>query len=206
MNELKTPCRNHPFVNTVSLRLLRIVIQCTSGESPVFPDDIARRRQIASPWPGLQVQRLLSRSRRILLTVPILVCGKYPSEDPFSERTHTVVVNAHGALIQLCERVFAGKKLRLKNLTTNEEINCEVIDINLGNSTKPEVGVEFSEPYPRSWHVSFPPPESQGTGNQTSILPDHLPKAVPGQRIQLQHPRPTANSPCSPAPYSRISP
>jgi hypothetical protein len=108
------------------------------------------------------------RSQRILLTVPVLVSGKHANGGPFSDRTHTVVVNAHGALIQLRERVFEGEKLRLKNLTTNEEINCVAIDVNPGNSTIPEVGVEFSEPYPRFWHVSFPPADWNPRGPEAN--------------------------------------
>jgi hypothetical protein len=97
------------------------------------------------------------RSQRILLSVSILVSGEQANGVPFSERTHTLIVNAHGALIELRELALAGQKLRIKNLATNEELDCTVIDINPGDSSIPEVGVEFSEPCPRFWRVSFPP-------------------------------------------------
>jgi len=97
------------------------------------------------------------RSQRILLSVSLLVSGKQAGGAPFSERTHTLVVSAHGALIQLQERVVIGQKLRIKHLATNEEMNCTVVDVNPGNSSIPEVAVEFSEVCPRFWRVSFPP-------------------------------------------------
>jgi hypothetical protein len=97
------------------------------------------------------------RSQRILLSVPILISGQQASGIPFSERTKTQVVNAHGALIALRERVLAGQQLRMKNLATNEEIICTVADIGRGAGDIPEVGVAFSKPAPGFWRVAFPP-------------------------------------------------
>jgi hypothetical protein len=97
------------------------------------------------------------RSQRILLTVPIVISGISSSNAVFSERTSTLVVNAHGGLIQLRERVALGQKLRMRNAATNEEISCTVMDISPGNTAIPEVGVEFCAPNPHFWHVSFPP-------------------------------------------------
>ena len=97
------------------------------------------------------------RSQRILLSVAILVSGERANGAPFAEHTKTQVVNADGALILLREQVLAGQKLRIKNLATNEELLCTVMDINIGESSIPEVGVGFSEPCPRFWRVTFPP-------------------------------------------------
>ncbi len=44
----------------------------------------------------------------------------------------------------------------MKNLATNEEIACAVMDINSGISSNSEIGVAFSEPCPRFWRVTFP--------------------------------------------------
>lgn len=97
------------------------------------------------------------RSQRILLSMPILVSGERLNGAPFSERTKTQIVNAHGALVQLREHVHLGQQLRVKNMSTNEEQACTVMDVNAGNSGISEVGVEFVEPCPRFWRVSFPP-------------------------------------------------
>jgi hypothetical protein len=74
------------------------------------------------------------------------------------------------------------EKLMLKNLTSNEEINCVVIDINPGNSAVPKVGVEFSEPYPRFWKVSFPPPDRNPRGQEvkrvSSVITSPKPSPV----------------------------
>jgi hypothetical protein len=97
------------------------------------------------------------RSQLILLSVGVVVSGERANGSPFSERTTTLIVNAHGALIRLRQAVLAGQRLRIKNLMTNEERPCVVADINPGQSASPEMGVAFSESCPEFWRVSFPP-------------------------------------------------
>jgi len=97
------------------------------------------------------------RSQRILLSIPITIAGQRANGSPFTERTKTQIVDAHGALIQLREPVLAGQKLRIKNLATNEEVTCTVADINHGSSEIPEVGVAFAKPSANFWRVAFPP-------------------------------------------------
>lgn len=99
------------------------------------------------------------RSQRIVLSVQLLVTGKLPNSAPISEHASTAIVNAHGALILLREPVTIGQVLVLQNLTTTEEINCTVVDVDVssGAAGEQEVGVEFAEECPRFWRVSFPP-------------------------------------------------
>jgi len=97
------------------------------------------------------------RSQRILLSIPVVVSGKKSNGAPFTERTRTLVVNAHGALVELREPVLAGQLLQVKNVATNEETGCKVADINPGSGNLPEVGLEFAKPSPHFWRVAFPP-------------------------------------------------
>jgi hypothetical protein len=96
------------------------------------------------------------RSQRILLCVPIMVSGQRSNGTSFSEQTKTQVVNAHGALILLREKVAVGQKLRIQNLGTSEELACTVTDIDSG-SEAPQIGVGFAQPCAHFWRVSFPP-------------------------------------------------
>jgi hypothetical protein len=109
--------------------------------------------------PNIRTTLYLSqrRSQRIVLSIPLLVTGKNTAESPFSERTVTLVVNAHGGLILLRENVRLGQMLKLKNMVTDEEITCTVVDVNAVPMTTAEVGVEFVPPCPRFWRVTFPP-------------------------------------------------
>jgi hypothetical protein len=130
------------------------------------------------PQPHIQQRR----SQRILLSVSILVTGKKANGSPFSERTKTQIVNAHGALILLHETVLAGQEIRIKNLMTNEEMPCTVADIAAGATDLTEIGVAFAKPCPGFWHVSFPPE-------------DWSPKSAEAKRISA----PAHSSPPAPA-------
>jgi hypothetical protein len=99
------------------------------------------------------------RSQRVLLSVPVIVSGKRENGSSFNERTRTLVVNAHGALLLLRERVIVGQVLNITNVATGESLASIVKDINPGQHDEPEIGIEFSQPSARFWHVSFPPPD-----------------------------------------------
>jgi len=48
---------------------------------------------------------------------------------PISERTRTLVGNAHGTWIELREPVLLSQAVQIKNLGTNEEMSGRVVDI-----------------------------------------------------------------------------
>jgi len=69
------------------------------------------------------------RSQRIELTVPVVV-HRPPKEGPqFSERAQTLVVNAHGALMALAEKVTPKQKLFMQNIDSGEQKECRVVYI-----------------------------------------------------------------------------
>ncbi len=110
-----------------------------------------------NPRPGGMAHQ--RRSQRVLLSVPVIVSGKRENGSSFSERTRTLVVNAHGALLLLEETVVIGQVLNITNVATGDSLACSVKDINSGQHEAPEIGIEFSQPSARFWRVSFPPPE-----------------------------------------------
>ena len=97
------------------------------------------------------------RSQRILLAIPVRVSGKRANGSSFVEHAKTLIVNAHGALLQLEEPVREGQALSVRNVITGEETPCKVVDLSPGTNGVGEVGVEFAQPNPRFWRVSFPP-------------------------------------------------
>lgn len=124
---------------------------------------------------GVAQQR---RSHRIVLSVPIIVSGTRASGAPFKERTTTLVVNAHGALILLREPVIVGQVLSVNHVATGEDLECTVKDINPGQEDIPEIGIAFDHPNARFWRVSFPPedwsprsPEAKRYTKQTPLTP-----------------------------------
>ena len=97
------------------------------------------------------------RSQRILLSVLLRVSGKRANGAPFVEHTKTLIVNAHGTLMQLQEPVRDGQSLSIRNVITGEEALCTVVDLSPGADGLAEIALEFAQPNPRFWRVSFPP-------------------------------------------------
>jgi hypothetical protein len=92
-----------------------------------------------------------------MLSVGIVITGERHNRHRFSEETFTSVVNAHGALILLEERVTLGQLLTIRNLKSHQELQCEVVDVGAVQDGKFEVSIEFLEPSPRFWRIAFPP-------------------------------------------------
>ncbi|HEV2522010.1 MAG TPA: PilZ domain-containing protein [Candidatus Acidoferrales bacterium] len=98
------------------------------------------------------------RSQRVILSLPISVRTEGgPQSASFEEKTHTLVVNAHGALIALAGKVNKGQRLRLINVSTQAEELCRVVHLGSPAGDKIQVGVEFLKPSPDFWHIAFPP-------------------------------------------------
>jgi len=97
------------------------------------------------------------RSQRVILSVAVTVRAEGDRDGSFEEETHTMVVNAHGALIGLAHKVEKGQKLQLKNRATKIELDCQVTYLGPLTGNKTQVGVEFIKPSPHFWHIAFPP-------------------------------------------------
>jgi hypothetical protein len=97
------------------------------------------------------------RSQRVVARIRIQVRKRTEGDDFMSEVGHTVVVNAHGALIHLIMKVQVNDLLVIKHMHSGEERHSRVVRIDksvVGNS---EVAIEFTEVAPRFWHIDFPP-------------------------------------------------
>ena len=99
------------------------------------------------------------RSQRVTIKVSVLVLAEGAENKPVSEETRTVTVNAHGAMVLLGLKVSIGQLLTLRNSRTGEEVACRVVYLSPHESEKRQVGVDFMEPCPRFWRISFPPPD-----------------------------------------------
>lgn len=97
------------------------------------------------------------RSMRVLLSVPIQVSGKSAAKKDFAEETRTLVVNAHGALISLAERLTAGGTVVVSNKATQKSMECRIVYVGAVQGGKAQMGVEFIKPSPTFWQIDFPP-------------------------------------------------
>jgi hypothetical protein len=97
------------------------------------------------------------RSHRVLMQVPIRICGNDAQGKKFEEETATLAINAHGALVLMQARVTSGSKVQLQHNLTKEEQECHVVFLGPVRAGKGEVGLEFSDARPSFWRVAFPP-------------------------------------------------
>ena len=74
-----------------------------------------------------------------------------------SEVGHTIVVNAHGALIALAMKVQLGEKLLVKNWNSGEEQESRVVRVGEERGNQNLVAIEFTKTLPHFWHIDFPP-------------------------------------------------
>lgn len=95
----------------------------------------------------------------MLLHVPVTVSCEAPNE--FSEQTSTLVVNAHGALITLQAKVVQGQTLQIKS-AASETRSCRVVYVGPTLQGRTQFGIEFTEPAPNFWHITFPPDDWAG--------------------------------------------
>ena len=97
------------------------------------------------------------RSQRLFLQVRVVVEGKLANKSTFSEETHTIVVNAHGALVEMSASLDQGQAVTLLNVRTSEKTECAVKLVTPVEAKKFNAALEFTSPNPGFWRISFPP-------------------------------------------------
>ena len=97
------------------------------------------------------------RSQRIELSVPVVLHRPSGAGPLFSERTETLVVNAHGALLALAEKVAPKQMLFMQNTKSGEQKECRVVYVEKQLSGPTKVAVEFTKPAPSFWRLAYPP-------------------------------------------------
>ena len=100
----------------------------------------------------------LRRSDRIMLTIPLRIQGAGMDGKPFSEEGRTVILNRHGARIQVPCRLPAGGTCRVVNMVTRREADFRVVGLVAPMTEKgDEYGVEYVESKDNIWGIHFPP-------------------------------------------------
>jgi hypothetical protein len=97
------------------------------------------------------------RSQRLFIQVKVVIEGKVANLPPLKEETHTIVVNAHGALVEMSAQLDPGQQVNLRNVRTNNSIECVVKLVTPAGAGKFSTALEFTKPDPKFWRVSFPP-------------------------------------------------
>ena len=72
---------------------------------------------------------------------------------------HTLVVNAHGGLLDVGLELLAKQQVLLSNTRTEKVATARVVRVEGSQEGRFSVAVEFEFPAPSFWPVSFPPPD-----------------------------------------------
>lgn len=110
-----------------------------------------------SAIPQISKKRRRRRSKRLALSVAVLVHGKNASGTVFRQSTRTLSLDANGALFVLAARIPEGQTILVENRNTRQEQACRVVYVRPAQNGKWFVGVAFIHPAPGFWHIHFPP-------------------------------------------------
>jgi len=97
------------------------------------------------------------RSQRIEWNVPVVLHTPSSERLQFSERTQTLVINAHGALVALAQRVAPKQRLLIQNTASGEQRECRVVYVDKQLAGPTKVAVEFTRPASSFWRIAYPP-------------------------------------------------
>lgn len=95
------------------------------------------------------------RSQRVFHKMRLQALGRNHEGRKFREICETLVVSAHGGLLNLRHEVDNGEMLVLVNPETQEEQECRIVYLGDTGSKGTRVGVEFLTPAPHFWGIDF---------------------------------------------------
>jgi hypothetical protein len=97
------------------------------------------------------------RSQRIMLRLPLLVRAEMPDGDCLNTDASTVIVNAHGGLLETHLRMKVGQKIELASPQSGKQVACRIVSIEETSATCFAAAFEFDKRSPWFWPLSFPP-------------------------------------------------
>jgi hypothetical protein len=97
------------------------------------------------------------RSERVVLRVPVGLSAMMPDGRRINIEAHTLVVNAHGGLLDVGMEMVRGQRIRLSNLKTEIATSGRVVRVGASEQGRFSVAFEFESPVPHFWPVNFPP-------------------------------------------------
>jgi protein TonB len=102
-----------------------------------------------------------ARPQPVALEVPVTVNGARSMDgsdkrEPFSERSQTVLVFGHGAVLRISAQLAPGQLVFLTNEKTKKEVVCVVVKSKTDGNAVGYVELRFTEPAPGFWGMRFP--------------------------------------------------
>jgi len=79
-------------------------------------------------------------------------------------QAHTLVVNAHGGLLDVGMEMIRGQRIRLNNLKTEIVAKGRILRVEASEQGRFAVAFEFESPAPHFWPITFPPTDWSSAG------------------------------------------
>jgi hypothetical protein len=133
---------------------------------PVRPEAFASPVPFAPPAPPaprvvrsgfMALGARYPQCHRLSLGIPITIRGLVWRDETLTEDTWTLTVLPNGAIINLTAVVALEEELILVNNKTGEQVGCRVVAMTNGDGSRKHVEIEFKQPAPRFWRITFPP-------------------------------------------------
>jgi len=97
------------------------------------------------------------RSERVVLRVPLQLSAKMPDGRRISIEVHSLVVNAHGGLLDVGMEMLSGQQVILSNPRSEKVASGKIVRVEASEEGRFSVAFAFEFPAPSFWPVSFPP-------------------------------------------------
>ena len=115
-----------------------------------------------------------ARPQPVALEVPVTVNGARTVDgsdkrEPFSEKSATVLVFGHGAVIRVSTTLAPGQLVFLTNEKSKKEVVCQVVKSKSDGGAVGYVELRFTEPAPGFWGMRFP---------ADTVLPQAAPRPI----------------------------
>lgn len=115
------------------------------------------RSQRIAELTGTEDARNRRRSERVLLQVAVIIGMRTPEGKEVSQDGYTLVVNAHGGMLETGMRVEAGREIFLANPRTGVRERCRALDVRRSGGDAYAVTFEFERKAAQFWPIVFPP-------------------------------------------------
>jgi TonB family protein len=148
-----------------------------------------------------------ARPQPVALEVPVTVNGARSVDgsdkrEPFSERSQTVLVFGHGAVLRISALLAPGQLVFLTNEKTKKEVVCVVVKSKTDGNAVGYVELRFTEPAPGFWGMRFP---SDTVLPQAATRPA-APASAPAPPKAAPVAPPVAVKPLAPTPPISVKP
>ncbi len=110
-------------------------------------------------------EKIRRRSERVVLRIPLQLSAKMPDGKRISIQAHTLVVNAHGGLLDVGMEMIRGQQVILSNSRTERVASGKVLRVEGSEAGRFSLAFEFEFPAPSFWPVNFPPLDWSALGS-----------------------------------------